>query len=166
MLPTHLAKFRSLVLVLIAMLFSGGISVEVLAKDQTPKQFLQAIYAPYSANGYGLRWRGPKTGQYFDESLTKLILRDMKESEGEIGRIAVDPFVFAQDFGISSLKIEILSQDMQRAKAVASFTNLSKPTRVLYDLVSTAQGWRIANIIWPEEGTDMRAILSGPMSGQ
>lgn len=153
---------RLVLLGLAALLFFLGPSPSAQAKDQNAKQFLQAIYASYGSNGYGLRWRGPKTDQYFDQTLTKLIAKDLKESKGGIGRIDVDPFIYAQDFDISSLKIETLSEDTQNAKALVSFVNLSQPTKVKFDLVNTAQGWRIANITWPQDGKDLRTLLSGP----
>jgi hypothetical protein len=163
MRPTGLASLRLLILAIAALIVSLGPSPDALAKDQSARQFLQAIYASYGSNGDGVRWRGSKTGQYFDQTLTKLIAKDLKESEGEVGRIDADPFVYAQDFDISSLTIDILSEGAQRAKAVVSFTNLSEPTRVEFDLVNTSQGWRIANITWPDGGT-LRDVLSGPLA--
>jgi hypothetical protein len=133
------------------------------AKDLTAKQFLQGIYASYmGSDAYGIAWRGPKASRYFDDTLTKLIAKDIAQSEGEVGRLGADPFVDAQDFDIPSVKIEVTVEDAAEAKAAASFTNMSQRTRVEYDLVKTPRGWRIANITWPSRSEDLRSILSGP----
>ena len=153
----------SLALLLIVAAWPGVLH----AADTAPRQFLTAIYKAYSgADATGISWRGNKADRYFDPALTKLILRDVKESKGEVGRIDFDPFVAGQDFEITNLDIAIVSESTEAASAIVSFTNLGQPTKIRYDLTKTAKGWRIANIIWiaPDDlKGDLRSILSRPL---
>jgi hypothetical protein len=155
---------RSFSAIGVALLISAGFAAGAKAKDETPGQFLQSIYAAYmGSNSYGVRWRGPKSGQYFDPALTKLISKDLKESGGEVGRIGADPFVDAQDFEIESLRVDVTEEPGDKAKAVVTFVNLSQPVRVEYALVKTPQGWRIADIRWQGRKESFRSLLSGPL---
>lgn len=166
MRPNGFSPFRSLLAAMAILLFGLPTSPQAFAKDrdQGARQFLQAIYAQYAGtNVNGVRWRGPKSSQYFSQALTKLIAKDIKESGGDVGRIGVDPFVDAQDFDITTLKIEIVSENAEEAKAIVSFINMSEPTQVTFDLTNTSQGWRIANMAWAGESRDLLSILSSPM---
>lgn len=158
---------RLLLAVMLALLALTVLSGRPGAADDGPRQFLLSIYKKYSGPGaMGLDWRGNRASLYFDPAMTKLILRDVRESKGEVGRIGFDPFTAGQDFEIKGLGIEIVSQDGETAQAVASFRNLGQPAKIRYDLVKTAKGWRIANIVWiaPEDFKgDLRSILSGPL---
>ncbi|MCB8820491.1 DUF3828 domain-containing protein [Microvirga rosea] len=142
-------------------------SSPLMAAESTPQQFLTSIYKNYKgSDASGVRWRGSKAGQYFDAALTKLILQDLKESKGEVGRIEFDPFVDAQDFDLDKLDIKIVSQDANAASALVSFNNLGEPHEIAYDLVKTPKGWRIANMTWKRSGTggdDLRSVLSRPL---
>lgn len=137
------------------------------AAEMTPRQFLAALYKSYSGpDAMGLSWRGSKADRYFDAALTKLILRDVKDSKGEVGRIGFDPFVAAQDFEIANLAISMEAESAETANAIVSFTNLGQPTKIRYDLAKTAKGWRIANITWIEPTNlkgDLRSLLSRPL---
>ncbi|MBF9234981.1 DUF3828 domain-containing protein [Microvirga alba] len=138
------------------------------AADTGAKQFLESIYKAYvGTDADAIDWRGSKTQQYFDASLTKLILQDLRESGGEVGRIDFDPFVYAQDFDIKDLDITVVPKGAQRAAGIVSFTNVSSPTKVTYDLAKTSKGWRIANVSWEgaEAGAgNIRTLLSRPLT--
>ncbi|WP_162559430.1 DUF3828 domain-containing protein [Microvirga sp. 17 mud 1-3] len=145
----------AMALLLIATVWPGALH----AADTTPRQFLTALYKSYSGpDAMGLSWRGSTAERYFDAALTKLILRDVNEAKGEIGRIDFDPFVAAQDFEIASLAIAIESESAEAATGLVSFTNLGQRTKIRYDLAKTAKGWRIANITW-DEPTDLKGDL-------
>lgn len=152
---------RKLALLVVCLMLSAH---QAAAKDEKPEQFLQEIYKSYTGkNPDGVRWRGPEASRYFDARLTKLILEDLKETDGGIGRMDADPFIDAQDFRIRNLRIDIVTADADKAKAMVSFVNLSQPTKIAFDLAMTRQGWRIANITWPQWNTDFVSIMSGPL---
>lgn len=137
----------------------------VAAAEDTPRQVLQEIYRSYAGKGAtGVKWRGPEASRYFDSRLTRLILQDLEETDGGVGRMDVDPFVDAQDIRIKAVKIDVVSEDAETAKATVSFVNLSEPTTIAFDLARTPQGWRISNIAWPRWKTDLVSVLSGPLA--
>lgn len=135
------------------------------AQDDGPKQFLQGIYRQYlGKNASGVDYSSEKlAGRYFDDTLTELIVRDQKESEGELGRIGFDPFINAQDYQIRSVDVTITQEDADRAKGVVSFTNFGRRQKVTYDLTRTAKGWRISDIRWTGTKDTFRSLLSEPL---
>lgn len=136
-----------------------------LAQSETPKQLLQGIYKQYTgkgAEGVDLIGRD-KASLYFDETLTDLLVKDQDESEGELGRFSFDPFVNGQDFSIRNVEITVTPVDENHAKATASFRNFNVRSKVNYDLVKTAKGWRISNISWPNLKETFLSIMSEPL---
>lgn len=135
------------------------------AQDDAAKQFLLGIYKQYlGKNAPGVDYTSGKLAtRYFDDSLTELVVRDQKESEGEIGRIGFDPFINGQDFEVRSVNVTITSEDADRAKGVVSFTNFGRRQKVTYDLVRTARGWRISDIHWEGTKDTFRSLLSAPL---
>lgn len=133
-----------------------------IAADTGAKQFLASIYKSYT-DADGLEWSGPNTQLYFDANLTKLILKDLKESERQVGRIDFDPFIYAQDFDIQDLDIAVTPKGATRAIGKVSFKNVGALTKVTYDLVKTAKGWRIENMAWDGVEDNLRTLLSRPL---
>lgn len=157
-----LSRIVSGCLVALALVVSQALSA--YAADETAKQFLERIYKPYlRADGDGLDYQSPgKSRLYFDSELNELFQRDQKEAQGEVGRLDFDPFVKAQDFTIKAVRVTIKDERPGHAKGIAAFTNAGQAAIVEYDLVKTARGWRIANIIWPDEKNDLKSVLSQP----
>lgn len=162
--------FRLLAVLTVTVLSCLTLAAPASAQDGTPKDFLQNLYKPFLIKGdqekNGVDYlNDEKVGLYFDETLTKSILADAKEAEaaGEIGRLDFDPFINAQDYEIKSVNITIVSEDKEKAKGVATFRNAGRLTKVTYDLVKTAKGWRIANISWNGTQETLLSILSSPL---
>lgn len=135
------------------------------AQDDAAKQFLNGIYKQYlGKNAPGADYTSEKlASRYFDDTLTKLIVRDQKESEGEIGRIGFDPFINGQDFEIRSVNVTVTAEDADRARGVVGFTNFGRRQKVTYDLIRTAKGWRISDIHWEGTKDTFRSLLSQPL---
>lgn len=135
------------------------------AQDDAAKQFLQGIYKQYlGKNAPGADYSSEELARrYFDDTLTELIVRDQKESEGEIGRIGFDPFLNGQDFEIKSVNVTITPTDTDRAKGVVNFVNFGRRQKVTYDLIKTVQGWRISDIHWEGTKDTFRSLLSQPL---
>jgi hypothetical protein len=142
-----------------------GPSLRPLAAELTAKQFLEGLYRPYLGSGDG----GPgyrvlaKRGDTFDDTLSKLIRDDEKESDGDVGRLGADPFVNAQDFDLSKLTIKVADEKAMRTTATVAFLNHGERMTVTYDLVRTPKGWRIADIRWSGMSESLKTLLMGPL---
>ncbi len=135
-----------------------------IAQDDAARQFLIGIYKLYMGkNASGADYTSEElASRYFDETLTELIVRDQKESEGELGRIGFDPFINAQDFSIKSVNVTVTPVEPDRAKGVVNFVNSGRRQTITYDLVKTAKGWRISDIHWTGTTDTFRSLLSAP----
>jgi hypothetical protein len=61
--------------------------------------------------------------------------------------VGYDPLVQAQDFGVlKNFKLTLEAAGPPKATVQASFVNRNRPTAVRFDLVKTADGWRIADV--------------------
>jgi len=131
--------------------------------DPAAKAFLEKIYAAYkgkSSKGVSLD-SDAKMRSYFEPSLAALMIKDRKAAakSGDVGALDGDPFVNGQDWEIAGpvdVSVEDITPD--RAKATAKFTNIKMPQTVLYDLVKLKDGWRIADITWPENPKDAQTL--------
>lgn len=101
-------------------------------------------------------------GRYFDAALLKLYLNDKREAKGEVGRLDGDPLYNAQDIEIKNLSVSAPETSAGETRVTARFTNIGKPTRVIYLLTRTADGWRISDIRY-DDGSSLRKILQGKM---
>ena len=166
MIRSLATSFLRLTILLGAFVFIGlSSTAPSSAQDDAAKQFLQGIYRQYlGKNASGVDYSSQElASRYFDATLTELIVRDQKESEGELGRIGFDPFINAQDYQIRSVDVTITPQDADRAKGVVSFTNFGRRQKVAYDLIRTAKGWRISDIQWTGTKDTFRSLLSEPL---
>jgi Protein of unknown function (DUF3828) len=145
---------------------AGAILVLVQADaaraDAAAKAFLEKIYAAYK----GKKSKGipldsdAMLRQYFEPSLAALMIKDeaTARKHGDIGTLESDPFLNAQDWVIGPVEITVEDIALDKAKATAKFTNFKMPETVLYDLVKLKDGWRIADITWPENPVDARTL--------
>lgn len=62
-----------------------------------------------------------------------------------------DPFIDAQDWEITALKIAIKMGGPDKATATVSFENFKEPHSVTVKLIKVPVGWRIADIVWAED---------------
>lgn len=132
-----------------------AIAAETLAAPQptSPQAFLEAIYRPYldkNFKGPGLD-KSIAVRRYFTTPLANAILKDrvMAAKRKEIPTLDGDPFIDAQDWEMSNLKIEVNPLGTDKATGIVSFTNAGAAKTVTLDLVKTAGGWRIDEIRMP-----------------
>ncbi len=129
-------------------------------EEISPENLLTSIYKAYlGANATGYNWNDNADCLLaFTPETAKLILDDSKANAGEIGELDFDPFIAAQDFQITDLKISVAPRDETHATASVSFLNFKKPTKMTMNLLKLKAGWRIDDIIW--SGKD-RGTLKG-----
>ena len=123
------------------------------AAEDSPRDFLAAIYANYqgkAAKGVDISSKGAPE-RYFTPSLARLIENDAAQAakRKEVGALDGDPFVDAQDFEITDLKIDVKDSPPDKAMATVTFKNFGKDVTVTLDLRKLKQGWRIDEIKTP-----------------
>ncbi|HEX8709599.1 MAG TPA: DUF3828 domain-containing protein [Pyrinomonadaceae bacterium] len=84
--------------------------------------------------------------EYVEKSLADLIWKDALESQGEAGALDFDPLYDAQDFDIKRFAVRRINRSRQRAEVAATFQNFGKRERIVFLLVATPDGWKIADI--------------------
>ena len=125
----------------------------VLAAEASAQDFLAAIYAHYkgkNAKGVPLSDKGA-AARYFTPELAHIMDADAKAAakKHEVGALDGDPFVDAQDFEITDVKIDVKESAPDKSTGTVTFKNFGKDTTVTYDLVKLKQGWRIDDIHMP-----------------
>lgn len=131
--------------------------------NQEAHDFLLRIYAQYtgqaSTDGVDLSTTAG-IRKLFDPPLATLILADRRQSEqnDQPPELDGDPFVDAQDWDITHLRIAVRHTDPGSAEATVQFDNLGKPVRIDIALVHLANGWRVHEIDYGT--TTLSAILS------
>jgi hypothetical protein len=151
--------FRIFSVIAFAFLSSVPAFAAAPAAPETPQTFLQGIYSQYL--GKGSKGVAINTDadwhRYFTDGLAALIIADEKKAAKtqDIPTLDGDPFIDAQDWGMSHLSIHIDSQSATSATATVKFDNLDDHNKVLHlKLLTTSKGWRIDDIVWPgTEGT-------------
>ena len=136
-------------------------AVRVQAAEPSAKSFVEAIYAAYkgkNANGILLD-TDAAVRRYFEPKLAALIIKDRRDSRGEIGKLDFDPFIDAQDWEIDTVDIALREVAPDKTSATVSFKNLGEPHSVVLDLVKLKAGWRIADIAWDRKAT-LRGVLT------
>lgn len=97
--------------------------------------------------------------EYFDPALAKLVVADGKREQS---RLDFDPFVNGQEFEIKSVDYETRQSGPKEAMVNARFTNFDQDTLVIYKMVRTPAGWRIADVLWAGGGNSLKKLLSAP----
>ena len=123
------------------------------AETVSPQTFVENIYRTYlDKNGKGMSLANDATIRgYFAQPLAQAMIADFAEAEkrGEVPMLNGDPFIDAQDWEISNLKIAVKPTGADTALAVVAFVIFNEPRTVMLDLVNTPAGWRIAEIRSP-----------------
>lgn len=127
------------------------------AQEQTPKQFLEAIYEPYTRTGFKGQpyWEARR---FFVPDLAQAIERDFAEARkrNEVPTLDGDPFIDAQDWQITDLLVGAASATPKTTGTVA-FLNFGKPRTLALFLEKTDLGWRIKDI-FPGGARSLRAL--------
>lgn len=137
---------------LVAMSEAGPVwTTSAWAESASPRALVDAIYKPYLAKKYkGADYSKPASvRRYFEPKLANAIIADMAAAakRNEVPTLDGDPFIDAQDWELADLAVDIKPAGPAKARATVDFTNLRKPETVTLELVKTAEGWRIADIM-------------------
>lgn len=143
----------------LALLFAA-VAAGTARADASARGFVAGIYKFYTGNNAeGLTPDSPLYKPLFTPSLYKLIDADLTQADkrGEPPELNGDPFVDAQEWEITELKIDIAEQ-AGKASARVSFRNSGEPRTVTLELVRLQGKWRIDDIAG-REGS-LRKMLS------
>lgn len=145
-------------LFLVATLAAAGALTQIgpsLASDD-PQAFVAAIYDQYANGGGGLPLDTPTTvQQLFEPRLAAMILDDGAQAAelGDVPKLGADPFVDAQDWDLTDIRVAVEAITPDRAEGHVAFVNFGEPKRVDLALVRGEDGgWRIHDILW-EQGS-------------
>jgi Protein of unknown function (DUF3828) len=153
---------RNLIEATFAIVAGSAVSLTAMAAEQTPKDFLDAIYKKYiGKNAKGLPLDKPATMRLFTPALRKAIDDDSRRAakRNEVPNLDGDPFVDAQDWDIKSFDISVQDKAPDKATGTVKFDNDGDKKTVTLDLVKSSDGWHIDEIT-TADGT-LRKILSG-----
>lgn len=129
-----------------------------------PEMLVRSLYRHYletSPDSYvAFDYSNPTVAKaYFDAALTKLLVADGKREQS---RLDFDPFVNGQEFEIKSVDYETRQSGPKEAMVQARFTNFDQDTLVIYKMVRTSAGWRIADVLWAGGGNSLKKMLAAP----
>ncbi len=153
---------RNLIKLTLAIATGSAGALAAAAAEQTPKDFLDAIYKNYiGKNAKGLPLDKPATMRLFTPSLRKAIDGDSRRAakRNEVPNLDGDPFVDAQDWDIKSFDISVQDNAPDKATGTVKFDNDGEKKAITLDLVKGSDGWHIDEIT-TADGT-LRKILSG-----
>ena len=145
-------------LVLLLTLLAAAISI---AGDLSPKDLVAQLYQAHRSKHDPLD-ETALLGRYFDPALLQLYLKDKREAKGEVGRLDGDPLYNAQDMEIKDFSVSAPEMAGGEARVRVNFKNLDKPTRLVYMLSRTANGWKISDIRY-DDGSSLKKILEGKL---
>ena len=148
---------RSLLVLLVGLLTATISS----AGDLSPKDLVAQLYQAHRSKHDPLD-ETALLDRYFDPALLTLYLKDKREAKGEVGRLDGDPLYNAQDMEIKDFSVSAAEMVDGEARVTVNFKNLDKPTRVLYMLSRTANGWKISDIRY-DDGSSLKKILEGKL---
>ena len=148
---------RSALVLFISLLTAASSSAAELSPNDVVAQFYRAHRSKHDPLD-----ETQLLGRYFDAELLKLYLKDKREAKGEVGRLDGDPLYNAQDIEIKDFSISAPEAVGGETHVVAHFKNIGKPTRIVYVLSRTADGWRISDIHY-DDGTSLKKILQGKL---
>ena len=132
-----------------------------IAGDLSPKDLVAQLYQAHRSKHDPLD-ETALLGRYFDPALLQLYLKDKHEAKGEVGRLDGDPLYNAQDMEIKDFSVSAPEMAGGEARVTVNFKNLDKPTRLVYMLSRTANGWKISDIRY-DDGSSLKKILEGKL---
>src|SRR4029453_14764112 len=161
-------KHKGLVIVLLTMVASSAV-----AAGDEPEELIRALYKahrPWEHKALNLRSRAVLS-KYFSPELTKLFLKNAQVErdcpKGDLCGLDFDQILDAQDFDDHlDFKLHITEAtppQTGRFEARFKLFNEEKPEheRVLVcQLVQLKNGWRIDDIIYPNDNTSLKAVIT------
>lgn len=149
---------------LAALLILAASALPAWAYD-TPKELLEALYAPYS-KGIDFDWGDWDPAEFRSEGLNALFAKDDEETPDDmVGRIDFDPYINAQDYDLHDLAIGEAKVDGDTATADVMFVNFDLKQHMTFTLVKEADGWKVDDVEShdPNYPYSLRALLTEPL---
>lgn len=118
---------------------------------------IRGIYAQYSKDG----WPEDAEKKTFSPSLLAKWdeVQQAADAANEVG-VDFDVFLDAQDTDtVTNLSTKFTPDGADKGKVEATFTAFDTQTTVTYNMVRTADGWKIDNISWGPDRDDLRKTL-------
>ncbi|HQS09599.1 MAG TPA: DUF3828 domain-containing protein [Xanthobacteraceae bacterium] len=130
--------------------------------DQTPDAVVRALYQHYFDTApetvVSFDYSDPATAKsYFDPALAKLMVADAKRAAPHLD---FDPFIDGQDFELSPVTYQTKTVSRGEALVTAQFLNFDETKSIVYKVVRTGAGWRIADVQWGGGRETLRALLA------
>jgi hypothetical protein len=152
--------------VVVVLLLTGVFSARAqkTASSTSPRTVVQALYKAHKqGNGHVFDREGvDKLGKYFDPKLTTLLRKEILGTpSGEVGNLDFDPLYNAQDFDIADFKVGEPQITGKNATVIVSFKNNKQPVKIVFKILHTTTGWRIANLDYGK-GENLVKILNAP----
>jgi len=131
----------------------------------TPDALLKALYTPYS-QGADFDWSKWDEAQFRSKHLNDLFAKDLKEADGEVGRLDFDPYIDGQDYVITDLKFADAQITGDTATVEVTFKNMDSAEDLTFTLVKEADGWKIDDVVSHNKDYpySLKAIMEGPLT--
>ena len=129
----------------------------------TPAALLKALYTPYTTANFD--WDNWDESKLRSKELNALFAADLKEANGDMGRLDFDPYIDGQDYQITDLKIGDATVTGTTAKAEVTFKNFDSAEDLTFTLVKEADGWKIDDVSSSNKDYpyDLKAIMTAPL---
>jgi Protein of unknown function (DUF3828) len=166
MKDTNMVMLKALVLALLTVVASSAV-----AAGDGPEEVIRALYKahrPWEHKELNLSNRAVLS-KYFSPELTKLFLKNAQLErdcpKGDLCGLDFDPILDAQDFDDHlnfKLRItEATPPQTGRFEARFKLFNEEKAEKVVvFQLVQLKNGWRIDDIIYPNDNASLKAVLT------
>jgi len=166
MKDTNMVMLKAVVLALLTVVASSAVAAE-----DGPEEVIRALYKahrPWEHKGLNLR-SAAILSKYFSPELTKLFLKNAQVErdcpKGDLCGLDFDPILGSQDFDDHlDFKLHITEAtppQTGRFEARFKLFNEEKAEKtVVLQLVQLKNGWRIDDIIYPDDNASLRAVLT------
>jgi hypothetical protein len=135
--------------------------------QQSPKQFLEGIYAHYTEGQSTFEPLGKDGEQLFEHGLFVIIQRDALNSnaKNEVPLLDGDPFCDCQEYQkLKNVKIVAPETGNPHPMASVSFSNMGKTEHLQFELQPSGDSWRIYDISKPDVPS-LREYLEKGLAG-
>lgn len=129
----------------------------------TPAALLKALYTPYTTANFN--WDSWDESKLRSKALNDLFAADLKEANGDVGRLDFDPYIDGQDYEVTGLTLGAAAVTGDTAKVEVTFKNFDSAENLMFTLVEEADGWKIDNVVSSNKDYpyDLKAIMTAPL---
>ena len=150
---------------LLLALFALAVTAFPAFAFDTPDALLKALYTPYS-QGTDFDWSKWDEAQFRSKHLNDLFAKDLKEADGDVGRLDFDPYIDGQDYVITDLKFGDAQITGDTATVEVTFKNMDSAEDLTFTLVKEADGWKVDDVVSHNKDYpySLKAIMEGPLT--